>query len=112
MKSQPAIDRALREWREELPENFAAQTAAFVEAQSRDASDRLESWLQRALILALIVSAVVAVLFVGGSALAALASFVGKEWIYSVAICLGLSLAIQLLVHKLAPQPAKVDAHR
>ena len=46
------IDRALREERDRLPENFAARTAAYVEAASREANDRLEAWLQRLAIVA------------------------------------------------------------
>jgi len=89
------IDRALREPRDELPEDFAAQTAAFVESASRSASDRLESRLQLALIVTLIVTAVVTLFVIGGRALAELAAVRGTEWIYTLALCFGLSLAIQ-----------------
>jgi hypothetical protein len=98
MKAERVIDRALREWRDELPENFAAQTAAWVEAQPRAASDQLESWMQRGLVVALIVTAAVAVVLVGGPAFANLASFFGREWIYTVAVCFAISLAIQHFV--------------
>jgi hypothetical protein len=98
LPEQLVIDRALREWRDELPESFAAETAALVESQSRIASERLEAWLQRALIVALIVTAAVAVALVGDRAFSGLASLFGKDWIYAVAVCFGLSLAIQHFV--------------
>jgi hypothetical protein len=91
------IDRALRVERDGLPENFAARTGAFVDAASRAASDRLEIWLQRAAIVALIIAAIVTVFVVGGRGLAALAALPGAAWGYSVALCVGLSLALQHL---------------
>ena len=91
------IDRALRAESDGLPENFAAQTAAFVDATSRAASDRLESWLQRAAIVALVIAAIVTVFVIGGRAFAALASLPGAAWVYSVALCVALSLALQHL---------------
>jgi hypothetical protein len=89
------IDRALREERDGLPENFAAQTAAFVEAANRSASDRLELWLQRAAIAALIMAAIITLFLTGARVLAALAPILGAGWIYTVALCVGLSLALQ-----------------
>jgi hypothetical protein len=89
------IDRALRMERDGLPDNFAAQTAAFVEAQSRMAGDRFESWAQRVLIAALIVAAIGTLLLLGGQALALLALIPGAGWVYTVALCVGLSLAAQ-----------------
>jgi len=89
------IDRALRMERDGLPDHFAAQTAAFVEAQSRVAGDRFESWAQRGLIAALIVAAIVTLFLLGGQALALLALIPGAGWVYTVALCVGLSLAVQ-----------------
>lgn len=90
------IGRALHEQRDELPENFAAQTAAWVESTARQSSDRLESWLQRALVAALIIAAVVTFFVLGGpTAVAALASAPATGWIYTIALCLAVSLAMQ-----------------
>jgi hypothetical protein len=90
------IGRALREPRDELPDNFAAQTAAFVESNARQSSDRLESWLQRALVAAMIIAAIVTFFVVGGpAAVAALASAPAAGWVYAIALCLGVSLAMQ-----------------
>ncbi len=92
------IERALRERRDELPEDFAARTAAFVESAGHRSSDRVESWLQVALIAALILAAVVTLFVVGGPALATLTSSAGAGWVYAGALCLGLSLAAQRFV--------------
>jgi hypothetical protein len=89
------IEHALRERHDELPEDFAGRTAAFVESAVRRGSDRVESWLQRALIATLIFAAVVTLLVVGGTALATLTSSAGAGWIYAGALCLGLSLVAQ-----------------
>ena len=90
------IDRALREQHDGLPEDFAARTAALIQTASRRVvDDRLESWLQRALLGVLIIAAVVTLLWMGGRALAALASVGGAGWIYAVATCVALSLPMQ-----------------
>ncbi len=95
------IDRALRAQHDEPPEHFAAQTAAFVHSASPAVvGDRLESWLQRALLAALIVTAVVTLFLMGGRALAGLASVRGAEWIYTVATCVALSLGMQHLAQR------------
>lgn len=92
------IVRALREQRDELPEDFVARTTAFVESAVRQSSDRVGSWLQGGLIAALIIAAVVTLFEMGGPALAALTSSAGAGWIYAGALCLGLSLAAQCFV--------------
>jgi hypothetical protein len=90
------IGRALREPRDELPDSFAAQTAAFVESTARENSDRLESWLQRGLVAAMIIAAVVTFFVIGGPAVVAtLTSASAAGWVYVIAVCLGLSLAMQ-----------------
>ena len=94
------VHRALRERSDALPENFAAQTAAFVESAVRGSSDRLESWLQRTLVATLLIAAGVTVYVMGGRALAALSPSPGSGWIYTVALCLGLSIATQHFVRR------------
>ena len=95
------IARALREQNDEPPENFAAQTAAFVRSAERSASDRLESWLQRALLGVLGVAVAVTLFVMGGPVLAELTpAGGGTEWIYTVVICVGLSLGMQHLVQR------------
>ena len=90
------ISRALHEQHDELPENFAAQTAALVESTARQSSDRLELWLQRALVAALIIAAVITFFVLGGpTVVAALASAPAAGWVYTIALCLVLSLAMQ-----------------
>ena len=95
------IARALREQNNEPPENFAAQTAAFVRSAERNAGDRLETWLQRALLGVLGVAAAVTLFVMGGRLLAELTlAGGGAEWIDTVAICVGLSLGMQHLVQR------------
>ena len=91
------IDRALRAERDGLPEDFAARTAALVEATSRAASDRLESWLQRAVIAVLVVGAILSLIVIGGRGFTALASLPGMGWVSSVVLCVSLSLGLQHL---------------
>jgi hypothetical protein len=99
------IDRALREERDGLPENFAARTAALVEAvsreaPSRDANDRLEGWLQRVGIVALGIGGVVSVFAMGRDALASLARVPGAGWVFSIALCVGLSFSMQVFTQR------------
>jgi hypothetical protein len=89
------IDRALREERDGLPENFAARTAAYVEAASREANDRLEAWLQRLVIVALGIGVIVSVFVIGRDSLASLALVPGAGWVFSIALCVGLSWGMQ-----------------
>jgi hypothetical protein len=94
------IARALRERNDEPPENFAAQTTAFVHSTERNSNDRLESWLQRALLGVLGVAAAVTLLLMGGRVLAELTPAGGTGWIYTVVICGALSLGMQHLVQR------------
>jgi hypothetical protein len=89
------IGRAIRERSDELPEAFATQTAAFVETEARRSSDRVEFWLERGLIAALIVAVGVTLFVTAGPALNALASSASAGWIYTGAICLGVSMVVQ-----------------
>jgi len=93
------IARALREEQEEPPEDFVAQTVAFVlRAPADTLGDRLELWLQRAVLVALIGTVGATLLWMGGRILAGLASVGGAGWIYAVATCMVLSLACQQLM--------------
>jgi hypothetical protein len=97
------IARALREAQDEPPTDFAAQTAALVfEAAQvhRGLNDRLESRLQWAVIAALIAAAGVTLLWMGDRALASLASIGSAGWLYAVATCVILSLALQHLMQR------------
>lgn len=91
------IERAVRERRDEPPEALASQTAAFVESAVRRNSDRLESWLERGLIAALIIAAGGALSAMSSPALSALASSAGAGWFYSGILCVGLSAALHKL---------------
>src|SRR4051812_49366995 len=92
------IDRALREERDGLPENFAARTAAYVEAASREANDRLEAWLQRVVIGALAIGVIVSVFVMGRDSLASVALVPGAGWVFSIALCVGLSWGMQFFI--------------
>jgi hypothetical protein len=92
------IDRALRDERDELPDDFAAQTAALVTAASREASDRLESWLQRASLGVLAISAIASLFVMGWPTLAAVAFAPATGWVCTVALCVGLTLGLQHLL--------------
>jgi hypothetical protein len=94
------IARVLRERNDEPPENFAAQTAAFVHFTERLSDDRFESWLQRALLGVLGVAVVVTLLAMGGRVLAELTPAGGTGWICTVAICGALSLGMQHLMQR------------
>ena len=94
------IDRALREERDGLPENFAARTAAYVEAASREANDRLEAWLQRVVIGALAIGVIVSVFVMGRDSLASVALVPGAGWVLSIALCVGLSWGMQLFTRR------------
>jgi len=97
------IARALREAQDEPPTDFAAQTAAFVlkAAQAhRGPNDRLESRLQWAVLAVLIAATGVTLFWMGGRALASLASIGSAGWIYAVAICVILSLALQHMMQR------------
>lgn len=98
-----------------LPESFAAETAARIEAMSGTMSDGVEMWLQRALFTLLLVTGTATAVVFGGEWLTALVSRVfalghsgpgtAGDWIVAVAVCLTLSLAIEVGLRRRQLQP-------
>lgn len=81
-----------------LPENFAAQMAARVGSTGNVGGDRLETWLVRGLLLAMVVGGIASVTVFGDAwlaPLAAQASGTAVSWIVSAVICLVLTLAVE-----------------
>jgi hypothetical protein len=95
------IARALRDEQDEPPEDFASQTAAFVlREHAHGLGDRLELWLQRAVLGVLIGSTGVTLFRMGGRVFAPLASIDGTGWIYTATACFVLSLGIQYVMQR------------
>jgi hypothetical protein len=99
-----------------LSESFAAETAAQIEAMNSAISDSVEIWLQRALLTLLLVTGTATAVIFGGEWLTALVSRVfalghsgpGKagDWIVAVAVCLTLSLGVELGLRRRQLRPA------
>jgi hypothetical protein len=87
------------------PEDFAARTAARVELAARILDDRVELWLQRALLGLLVLGGAAATVVYGGEWLRAVAvrmaeradlgALTGAGWALAVAACVGLSAAVE-----------------
>jgi hypothetical protein len=89
------------------PRDFAARTAAYVEARSRVANERVEVWLERALVTLLVLAGAAIVLVYNGERLRDLASaFALSEpaafrvqtlvgWGVAIAACVGVSSALK-----------------
>jgi hypothetical protein len=100
------IARALRQPRlHSLPDDFAALTAARVESATTESDERFEIWLQRTLILLLLLAGIACAAVFGRELLPAFAApalvleqtapFATADWILVIAACLGLSLAVR-----------------
>jgi hypothetical protein len=100
------IARALRHPPlEPLPADFAVQTAARIESRAQATDERFEIWLQRSLIVLLAIAGVATIKFFGNDWLHALIQPAQRtigpvlrpfaNWSVVVAICLGVSWAIE-----------------
>lgn len=86
-----------------MPNHFAAQTAAYVERESRLAGERVEVWLERVLVLLLVIAGVAATAVYYGESLRELASAVPEpfvwqtfvSWSLAIASCIGISWVIE-----------------
>jgi hypothetical protein len=100
------VDRALRKPPvDPIPNDFAYRTAAWVEKLAEAADDRFESSLQRALIAALVVASIATIVLFGKDWLPAFVTPLRQSselnspglanWSVVVAICVGLSWAVE-----------------